>query len=66
LIVLVRLISRKFGIGPEIVTTVLRRLRRRDIEALSEIVLDAESFAEIRLWVEQRTNDKNEESNGNH
>jgi hypothetical protein len=33
----------------------LRRLRRRDLEELSDFVLEAESFAQIRAWLDRRT-----------
>jgi hypothetical protein len=59
-------ISRKFGVAPEVVMAILRRLRLKEIEALSEIVLEATSFTEIREWVEQRTNKINRQANGNY
>jgi predicted transposase YdaD len=52
--ILTRLLARKFDVSEEAVEATLRRLRRRDLEALSDFVLEAESFAQIRAWLDQR------------
>jgi predicted transposase YdaD len=57
LILLKRQLARRFGIQPDVVAALLRRLRREDFEALSDLVLEAESFAEIRAWIQARTRD---------
>jgi hypothetical protein len=53
--ILVRLIARKFDVEPDVVSAILRRLRRQDFEALTDLVLDAETFAEIHKWINART-----------
>jgi predicted transposase YdaD len=53
--ILRRLIARKFGVSEEVVEATLRRLRRRDLEELGDFVLEAESFVQIRAWLDQRT-----------
>jgi hypothetical protein len=63
-LVLERQIARKFGVTRRVVAAMLRRLRRPDIEALSEYILDAESLAEVRAWITERTKNANGHNNG--
>jgi predicted transposase YdaD len=57
--ILTRQIVRKFDVSEEVVEATLRRLRRRDLEELSDFVLEAESFAQIRAWLDRRTSSAN-------
>jgi hypothetical protein len=57
--ILSRQIARKFSIAQEVVTVILQGLRRRDLEELSDFVLEAESFAQIRAWLDRRTTSAN-------
>lgn len=52
--ILVRQFAHKFGKSSDSVHAVLRRLSLADFEALSDFVLNANSFAKIDAWVAGR------------
>ncbi len=56
--ILSRLISRKFNLQPENLTPQLESLNNEDFLALSDRILEYDSFEDIKIWINQKKRKK--------